>query len=80
MVGRAVDLPHPHIGRAHQARALRLLGDIAAQRDPLEVEPAEEHYRQAFADELGMRLLQAYCRLNLGTLHAKAGRREPARR
>jgi Flp pilus assembly protein TadD len=61
--------------------ALRLLGDIAAQREPPEVEPAEAHYRQALAlaDELGMRPLQAHCHLGLGTLFAKTGQREQAR-
>ena len=38
------------------------------------------HYRQALAlaEELGMRPLQAHCHLGLGTLYAKAGRREQA--
>jgi class 3 adenylate cyclase/tetratricopeptide (TPR) repeat protein len=70
-----------HQERGHQAYALRLLGDIAAQREPTEVVQAEEYYRQALtlADELGMRPLQAHCRLGLGTLYAKLGRQEPAR-
>jgi tetratricopeptide (TPR) repeat protein len=55
--------------RNNQAYALRLLGDIAARRDPPEGEPAEAHYRQALAlaEELGMRPLQAHCHLGLGT-------------
>src|SRR5262249_38091819 len=40
--------------RGHQAYALQLLGEIAAQRQPLEVAQAAAHYHQALAlaDEL----------------------------
>jgi tetratricopeptide (TPR) repeat protein len=81
IAGRAVELPHTHIGRAHQARALRVLGDMAAQRNPPNAEGAEGHYRGALAlaVELGMRPLQAHCHLGLGTLYAKVGQREQAR-
>ena len=60
---------------------LRLLGDIAAHRDPPEVEEAEASYRQALAlaEELGMRPLQAHCHRGLGTLYAATGQREQAR-
>ena len=70
-----------HQERGHQAYALRLLGDIAARREPPESEQAEAHYRQALAlaEELGMRPLQAHCHRGLGTLYAKTGRREQAR-
>jgi tetratricopeptide (TPR) repeat protein len=69
-----------HQERGHQAYALRLLGDIAARRDPPESEPAEPHYRQALtlAEELGMRPLQAHCHLGLGTLYAMVGQQEQA--
>src|SRR5207249_4238916 len=65
----------------HQARALRLLGEVAAHGEPLEVEPAEAYYRQALAlaEELGMRPLQAHCHHGLGTLYLKTGRLELAR-
>jgi class 3 adenylate cyclase/tetratricopeptide (TPR) repeat protein len=48
--------------RGLQAYALRLLGDIAAQREPLERQQAEAYYQQALAlaEELGMRPLQAH--------------------
>jgi class 3 adenylate cyclase/tetratricopeptide (TPR) repeat protein len=64
-----------------RAYALRLLGEIAAQRGPPEVAQAEHHYRQAMAlaIELGMRPLLAHCHLGLGTLYAKNGQREQAR-
>jgi tetratricopeptide (TPR) repeat protein len=78
----ALALARQHQERGHQAYALRLLGDIAAQREPTEVVQAEEYYRQALtlADELGMRPLQAHCHRGLGTLYAaKIGRQEPAR-
>src|SRR5262245_3139769 len=67
--------------RGHEAWALRLLGEIAAQHEPLDVEHAAAHYQQALAlaEELGMRPLQAHCHLGLGTLYAKAGQQEQAR-
>jgi tetratricopeptide (TPR) repeat protein len=70
-----------HQERGNEAHALRLLGDIAARREPAESDQAEAHYRQAFAlaEELGMRPLQAHCHLGLGTLYAKIGPREQAR-
>ena len=78
---RALELARNHKERGNEAYALRLLGDIAARREPPEVELAEDHYRQALAlaDELGMRPLLAHCHLGLGTLYAKIGRREQAR-
>ena len=59
---------------------LRLLGDIAAHPDRLEVETAEAHYREALAlaTELGMRPLVAHCHLGLGKLYRRTGKREQA--
>jgi tetratricopeptide (TPR) repeat protein len=76
----ALELTHAHQERGHQAYALHLLGEIAAQRDPPEHEQAEAHYRQALtlAEELGMRPLQAHCHHGLGTLYATVGQREQA--
>jgi class 3 adenylate cyclase/tetratricopeptide (TPR) repeat protein len=78
---RTLALARAHQERGHEAYALRLLGEIAAQRDPLEVHTAEDHYRQAMvlADTLGMHPLVAHCRLGLGKLYLKTGRREQAR-
>ena len=69
---RALALACEHQERGHEAYALRLLGDIAAQRDPPHVEQAEAYYQQALtlAEELGMRPLQAHCHHGLGTLYA----------
>jgi len=67
--------------RGHQAYALRLLGDIAARREPLEAVQAEAYYQQALtlAEALGMRPLQAHCHLGLGTLYNQMGRAQQAR-
>jgi tetratricopeptide (TPR) repeat protein len=72
---RTLALAREHQERGHQAYALRLLGDIAARREPPEIEPAEAHYRPALAlaEELGMRPLVAHCHLGLGALYAKLG-------
>ena len=70
-----------HQERGNEAYALRLLGDIAAQHEPLESVLAESYYRQALAlaNELGMRPLQAHCHRGLGTLYTAIGQREQAR-
>jgi class 3 adenylate cyclase/tetratricopeptide (TPR) repeat protein len=67
--------------RSHEAWTLRLLGDIAARREPPASDQAEVHYRQALAlaEELGMRPLQAHCHRGLGTLYATVGQQEQAR-
>ena len=78
---RAVALTHGQQLRGHQAYILRLLGEMAARRDPPESAQAEASYQQAMtlAEELGMRPLQAHCHRGLGALYAKTGQREPAR-
>jgi tetratricopeptide (TPR) repeat protein/nucleotide-binding universal stress UspA family protein len=77
---RALTLACERQERGHQAYALRLLGEIASRREPLERESAEPYYRQALAlaEALGMRPLQAHCHRGLGTLYAETGRRELA--
>jgi tetratricopeptide (TPR) repeat protein len=66
--------------QGYEAWAFRLLGEIAARRDPPQVEPAAAAYQQAIAlaEALGMRPLQAHCHLGLGTLYTRAGQREQA--
>jgi predicted ATPase/class 3 adenylate cyclase len=78
---RTLAFAHEHQERGQQAYALRLLGEIAARRNPPERERAEAHYRQALAlaEALTMRPLQTHCHLGLGTLYAKIGRAEQAR-
>ena len=77
---RTLVLAGEHHERGHQAYVLRLLGEIAARRDPLQVEQAEAHYRQALtlAEELGMRPLQAHCHRGLGMLYVQLGQPEQA--
>jgi len=78
---RALELSQMHQERGHQAWIFKLLGEIAAQREPRETVQAEAYYRQAFAlaDELGMRPLQAHCHRGLGTLYTTTGQWEQAR-
>ena len=75
----------PHLacyqkGRGEQAWALYLLGSIALQSDPPEVEPAETSFRHAItlAEAPGMRPLQAHCHRGLGMLYAQRGEEEQA--
>ncbi len=77
---RELALANEHQERGNEAYALRLLGDIAARREPPEIEPAEASYRQALAlaEELGMRPLQAHCHRGLGTLYLKTDQQEQA--
>jgi tetratricopeptide (TPR) repeat protein len=74
-------LTRTHQERSNEAYTLRLLGDIAARRDPPEIDLAEAHYQHALAlaEELGMRPLQAHCHCGLGTLYGRRGWSEQAR-
>jgi class 3 adenylate cyclase/tetratricopeptide (TPR) repeat protein len=77
----ALDDARAHELRGGEARALWLLGEVAAAAEPPDAEQAEAHYHQALARaaELEMRPLVAHCKLGLGTLHRKLGRRDEAR-
>jgi len=77
---RALGLARQHKERGNEAYTLRLLGDIVAREDPLDVGKAENHYRQALAlaEELGMRPLIAHCHVGLGKLYRRTGKREQA--
>jgi class 3 adenylate cyclase/tetratricopeptide (TPR) repeat protein len=78
---RALTLSRDRKERGSQAWALRLLGDIAAHRNPPDCEQAETHYQQALvlANELGMCPLQAHCHRGLGTLYRQTGQSAQAR-
>ena len=78
---RALALARERQERGHEAYGLRLLGEIAARREPPHVEEAETRFRQALAlaEELGMQPLVAHCQLGLGSLSVKIGRWEDAR-
>jgi len=58
--------------------ALHLLGDIATHSDRFDAEGGETYYRKALAlaEPRGMRPLVAHCRLGLGRLYARTGKRE----
>jgi class 3 adenylate cyclase/tetratricopeptide (TPR) repeat protein len=77
----ALERSREHKERGHEAWLLRLLGEIAARRDPPEAEQAQRYYRQALAlaESLGMRPLLAHCRCGLGTLYTRTGQQELAR-
>jgi len=79
---QAVRVARQHKERGHEAYALRLLGDVAAQDKPVDVERAERFYGQAAAvsEQLGMRPLRAHCRLGFGRLYLRSGQPDPARR
>jgi tetratricopeptide (TPR) repeat protein len=78
---RALTLARERGERGYEAWALRLLGKIAAHRDPPDAGTAEWHYREALAlaTELGMRPLVAHCHLGLGKLSRRVGKRQEAR-
>jgi hypothetical protein len=80
LAGQALELSRTFTERGHQVWALRLLGEIAAHRDPPAVEQAEVSYQQAvaLAEALGMRPLLAHCHLGLGMLYARLGRQGQA--
>ena len=67
--------------RGHHAYALHLLGDIAARRNPPDIELAKAYYQRVLtlAEELGMCPLQAHCHCDLSTLYATAGQQKQAR-
>jgi hypothetical protein len=72
MATRALELARRHEQRGEEARAMWVLGEIAAGSAPGE---AEGRYRsaEALAGALGMRPLVAQCRLGLGRLHRRSG-------
>jgi tetratricopeptide (TPR) repeat protein len=78
---QALDLARQQKERGNEALALHQLGVVHAHAAPPDVAQAEAHYQQAlaFAEELGMRPLQAHCHRGLGTLYATTGQREQAR-
>jgi len=77
---RVLALAREHQEMGNQAYALRLLGEIAARRDPPEASLAIAYYQEALvlANELGMRPLMAHCHRGLGTLYAVTNQQEQA--
>ncbi len=77
---QALDIATAQEERGNEAYALRLLGEIAAHGERLEVETAERCQSEALAlaAELGMRPLVAHCHLGLGKLYRRTGKRQEA--
>jgi tetratricopeptide (TPR) repeat protein len=80
LAGRLLELSHTYTGSGYQAHAYHLLGEVAAQREPPEVELAEAYFHEALtmAEALGMRPLLAHCHRGLGMLYAQMRQREQA--
>jgi tetratricopeptide (TPR) repeat protein len=78
---RALGLARQYKERGHEAYTLRLLGEIVAREDPLDIGEAEDHYRQALAlaEALGMRPLVAHCHVGLGKLYRRTGDQQQAK-
>ena len=76
--GRALTRAHEDGQRCDEARALQLLGEVTARRDP--TWDADAHYRDALtlAEEIGMRPLVADCHLGLGKLYRHRRKRQEA--
>ena len=81
VAAQAADLSRKHDFRASHAWALRLLGMIHADPAHGDEMEAQGFFLEglALAQELGMRPLQAHCRLGLGKLYRRVGRLEEAR-
>jgi len=75
-------LARDHGERAYEARALRLLADVALRSDPCATERAVEQATRALAlaDELELRPLAAHCHLTLGRVSTHAENPEAAKR
>ena len=79
---RALALCQEHKEEGHYAWVLRLLGEVAAHRDPPDAAQAAASYQAALthATALGMRPLLAHCHLGLGRLSYQQGQNLLARR
>ena len=78
MASRALNLTQARGERGYEARALHLLGEIAAHSDPPDIQTAGSQYSQALvlASELGMRPLLAHCHLGLSRLYKRTAERD----
>jgi hypothetical protein len=78
---RALKIAKEYKEHAHEAWALKLLGDVAMGHKPPGTQEAEAYYRQAFSVsfELGMRPLQAHCHCGLGRIWGVRGLPDRAR-
>ena len=78
----ALEVSRTQREQGHEAYVLRLLAEIAAHQEPLDVKAAEAAYGLALGltEELGMRPLMAQCHLGLGRLGQRAGQQQLAER
>ena len=78
---RGVDTSRAVKGRGVTGWGLRLVGEVCTAQTPPLVDEAEAAYREALkmAQEMGMRPLEARCRLGLAALYRQIGRPEEAR-
>ena len=79
---RALNVARQNNERGNQAYTFRVLGEVAAYKDPPGFGEAEGHYHHALAlaEELGMRPLIARCHLGLGRLYRRIDNLEQAKR
>lgn len=82
LAAEALTLARQRGERGDEAWALLLHGEVAAAREPADLDGARAWYARALAlgGELGMRPLAARCRLMLGAAELMAGRADEARR
>jgi predicted ATPase/class 3 adenylate cyclase len=73
-VQRGLELAAESKDKGSRAWLLRIMGEIAAQRQSMNSTEAVVRYEEALklAQELNMRPLEAHCHLGLGTLRARA--------
>jgi tetratricopeptide (TPR) repeat protein len=72
---RALAMSRERFERATEARALYLLGEIAAHGAQDQASDRHYHGALALAGELGLRPLVGHCHLGLATLSRRAGKR-----
>jgi tetratricopeptide (TPR) repeat protein len=74
-VQRGLELAAESKDKGSRAWLLRIMGEIAVQRQSMNSTEAVVRYEEALrlAQELNMRPLEAHCHFGLGTLHARAG-------
>jgi len=75
---RARAMSRDRFERATEARALYLLGEIAAHDAEGQASHRHYHGALALAGELGLRPLVAHCHVGLGKLDRRTGRRDQA--
>jgi tetratricopeptide (TPR) repeat protein len=75
LLDQALALCRERRERGYEAWTLRIFGEIALLREPLNAEHAASAFieARALAEDLKMRPLQAHCHLGLGTVCRRTG-------